>query len=461
MKNQRRFVVFGLILLVLMQSTVAGAGSNAGIGAIFSSQEGGLGVERQLSLSTNPATDNFKPASAYNSSNHQTLIVWHRHSSTSYWIEGRLLDAAGKPLGSSPTIFVSGSTPVYQPVVAYNATYNEYLVTWMRNTLLDGKTYAIWAKILSASLTEVRPEYEIEAPGTGASLWSPRTAWNSVHNEYMIAWNVFDISAWPGMVPTAIAQASLYENGDIIPNPITVIYNEPPDKMIYPQQVDIVFYPSGDPFGKYMWVWKQVKPGTADYDIWAAQIDAYLGGITPGLPPWKVDDSTYDQSNPHIASSNAGDFMIVWQERSPVASHDWDIRGREMNQIGTLIGDLHIIAGFGSTDETDPFIAAWPGATPRYVVGYTRASATGTGVWLAYNNDDANVLHASGYAFWMDYFAAADYGFWYNQTATGVTAGPRVQVAYQGVSNVPGDNPQIYSRAWTPFLSYLPVVTRQ
>ncbi len=427
----------------------------------FSSQERGLGMEYQISVPSNPETDRHVPASAYNSTNRQTLVVWHRHDSSFYYIEGRLLDARGKPIGSLPTTIVSGGTPVYQPAVAYNATFNQYLVVWMRNTLVDGKTYAIWGKVLSASLTEVRPEYAIFNPTTNYSAWSPRVAWNSNKNEYMVVWNAFNTTSWPTMFPESIAQASLYENGDVIPNPMTIIYNTP-DKLIYPQQVDIVFANNGgtNNWGQYMWVWKQVKLGTADYDIWAANIDAGLGGYIQGLPPWKVDDSSSDQSNPRIATNGNNDFMVVWQERSPNSPNDWDIRGREMNHIGTFFGDLHIIAGYGSTDETNPFVVGWAGTTPRYAVGYQRQSDTGQGIWLAYYNNGANAWHIPPYIFWMDYFAAADYGFWSNTYPTGVVAGPHVQMAYEGVSNTPGDHTHIYSRNWTPFLLYLPLILK-
>ncbi len=458
MKTWLRFGLSFWIVLVLLLTGPSSTSGSPATATSFSSQEQGLGQEYQLSSPTSPETDRYAPASAYNTTLHQTLVVWHRNGGGSYFIEGRLINSSGKPLGSSPTILVSGATPVYQPAVAYNATYNQYLVVWMRNTLLDGKTYAIWAKILNANLTEVRPEYQIHQV-SGYSLWSPRVAWNSNKNEFMVAWNSYDISGWPSMIPDSIAQASLYDNGDVIPNPITVIYNTP-GNLIYPQQVDLVFFNNGDPWGKYMWVWKQVKPGTADYDIWAANIDAFLGGYLPGLPPFKIDDSSSDQQNPRIATTGANDFMVVWQERSPNSPYDWDIRGREMNQIGTFSGDVHVIAGWGAMDEMSPFVAAWPGNPPRYVVGYERQSSTGQGIWLAYYNNGANTWHISNYIFWNDYFAAADYGFWTNSTPTGVVAGPNVQIAYRGVSNTPGDHPHIYSRLWTPFPVHLPLIVR-
>jgi hypothetical protein len=459
MKVRLRFVVSSLIAIVLMLFTPSGSNGQSVATVQFSSQEQGLGAEYQLSNPTNPETDRYKPASAYNTANHQTMVVWHRNGGGSYFIEGRLISATGRPLGSSPTIFVSGGTPVYQPAVAYNATDNQYIVVWMRNTNLDGKSYAIWGKILSANLVEVKPEFKIFSPPTNFSCWSPRVAWNQfpTRDEYMVVFNDYDISSYPSMTPNDITQETIYSDGSPIGH-ILVIGNSP-GNLIYPREVDLVFA-NTDNFGKYMWVWHQNNPITHNSEIWGANIDANLGGYLSTLPPFRIDNTTSEKANPHIATNGANDFMVVWQERSPVSPNDWDIHGREMNQIGTFIGYVHVIAGEGSTDETNPFIAAWPGSTPNYIVGYERQSATGQDIWLAYYNNGANTLSYSNFTFWLDYFPAAAYGFWTNSTPTGVINGPNLQFAYQGVSNLPGDHPHIYLRMWTPFLIYLPVVMR-
>lgn len=161
-----------LLALALTSSRVSGS-TPAALGP-FSSQESGLGVEYQLSQPSNPATNNYKPASVYNTQAKQTLVVWHRNTSTTYELQAALLDLRGDPLGNPVTI-ISGGTPVYQPAVAYNATSNQYLIVWMNNTSLDGKTYAIWGKILSASLSEVKAAFPI-SPDDPYAMWSPRTA---------------------------------------------------------------------------------------------------------------------------------------------------------------------------------------------------------------------------------------------------------------------------------------------
>ena len=459
MKARLLFVVCSLIAIVLMLSAPSGASGQSVMVTQFSAQERGLGAEYQLSTPTNPETDRYKPASAYNTANHQTLVVWHRNGGGSYFIEGRLISASGNPLGSSPTIFVSGQTPVYQPAVAYNAADNQYLVVWMRNTKLDGKSYAVWGKILSANLTEIHPEFEIFSPPANFSCWSPRAAWNQfpTRDEYMVVWNAYDISSFPSMTPDDISQETVDAFGNLIGH-ILVIGNSP-GKLIYPDNIDLVFANS-DNYGKYMWVWHQRNPSSLNSEIWGANIDADLGGVLSTLPPFRIDNTPSEKAYPRIATNGANDFMIVWQERSPVPPNDWDIHGQEMNQVGAFSGNVHLVAGQGATDETNPFIAAWPGSTHRYIVGYERQSATGQDIWLAYYNNGANTLSYSNFIFWLDDFPAAAFGFWTNSYPTGVVAGPSLQFAYQGISTTPGDHPQIYSRTWTPFRVFLPALER-
>ncbi len=108
-------------------------------------------------------------------------------------------------------------------------------------------------------------------------------------------------------------------------------------------------------------------------------------------------------------------------------------------------------SSLGSTNL--PGVAAWPGNTPRGVVGYQCQSATGQDIWLAYYVNGAKTLSIPPYLFWLDDFPGAAYGFWSNAAPTGVIAGPILQMAYSGVSDTPGDQPQIYGRTWSPILS--------
>ncbi len=433
----------------------------------FSSQERGLGPEYQISTSTNPETDRYYPVAAYDTRHHQTLVVWDRKGGGSYYIEGRLIGADGHPLGVGPTVFASGQTPVYRPVAVYDANDDQYLVVWMRNTLLDGSTYAIWGKELSASLAEVHPEFLIFNPPEGYTCWSPRATFNPGPGEYLVAWNVYSFVNYPNksdIAPENISLAVVAWTGKTLFS--TRVIGNGPGNMVYPDEVDIVYANNGgaNNWGQYLWVWLQQNPSTGEFDVWGANIDAWTSGVTPGVPPFAIDTSTVEHAvehtNPHIATNGANRFLVVWQERSSTAPSDWDVRGREINQIGNTLGDLHIIAGYGSTDETVPFVAAWPGSTNEYVVGYARQSARGQDIYLSYFNNDLNVLHSSGYAFWLDVFPVASYGFWINSYPAGVVTGAGVLITYDGVSSIPGDHPQIFSRTWSPVLVYVPFVKR-
>ena len=115
-----------------------------------------LGPEYQISTALNPDLNRYKPAVAYNSKRNEFLVVCHYHDAGHYWIEGRIVNSSGKPVGVVRKITQASQVGVYQPAVAYNAMNNKYLVFWMNNTIGDGKTYEIWGNTFSADLVAHR-----------------------------------------------------------------------------------------------------------------------------------------------------------------------------------------------------------------------------------------------------------------------------------------------------------------
>ena len=439
-------------LIILALAVNGSASGNPAETTTLSTEERGLGAEHQVSAPANPEMNRNLPAEAYDSADQSTLVVWARHDSSTYYIEGRLVDYLGRPIGSAPVTIASGATPLYQPAVAYNPHDYQYLVTWMRNTSLDGKTYEIWGEILSVALTVDKPEFVIAAPASGYSFWSPREAWNHLTYEYMTVFSEFDTST---NTPVRINEDTVSASGHNFGTTQLIGDNDSyhPGMVISPYQADVVYANDGGVMGNYMAVWSQVKPGTTDHDIHAELVDAKSGH---SAGDFVVNASDNDQENPRIATNGANDYMVVWQERSPRSPYDWDVHAQEINQVGAWLGDVVIVAGEGSTDETNPFVAAWPGSTPHYVVGYERQSDTGQDIYLAHYNNGADTLSILGDTFWEDFFPAAAYSFNTNASPVGVIAGLKLQLAYTGVSNIPGDHTQVYTRTWMPFTAYVP-----
>jgi hypothetical protein len=63
----------------------------------------------------------------------------------------------------------------------------------MQNTSGDGHTYDIWGKFLSGvDLSIVTSDFEI-VKESNTAFWTPRVAWNSKWNQYLVIYNPFDL----------------------------------------------------------------------------------------------------------------------------------------------------------------------------------------------------------------------------------------------------------------------------
>ena len=104
-----------------------------------------IGPEIQVSTSTNPETDRFFPAVAYNDNHDEYLVVWHNT-----WPDGRRdiyarrIDANGDLL--SWFSVATGVKSKFHPAITYNSTNDEYLVVWMFDVNGDGSAYEIWGR---------------------------------------------------------------------------------------------------------------------------------------------------------------------------------------------------------------------------------------------------------------------------------------------------------------------------
>lgn len=409
----------------------------------------GLGTEYQISTALNPDLDRNKPAVAYNSQRNEFLVVWHYHDASHYWIEGRTVNRRGEPMGVIGRILHASSVGVYQPSAAYNAVDNQYLIVWMQNSNGDGKTYEIWGNIFTADMSSVRTPFKIIS-WANRTFWTPRAAWNSKFNEFMVIWNAVDATT---MMPTDIAHASLFANGEPRGTLIITAGQTPHD-------ADLAYNPVKD---EYLVVWRQQYGDTGDFDIWGARVSAETGNVVN--PPGKFPISLAGEieQSPRVATNAHDRYMVVWQIAAPGPCCDWDIHGREVNFDGNLIGNQNNIAGWGNTDETNPFVAAWPGNTRKYLVGYERTTAQDnwTETWASFYDNGMNSLDVNNITFWIDSFGVGAYAFWNATAPAGAADRSGALMVYQGdASGDPTVKQHIYGRIYTPYPVYLPALSK-
>lgn len=444
----RLVMIAGMVLTIF--SGASGQAQSAAPAEIILAGDKGLGREYQISTALNPDLDRKKPAVAYNSQRDEFLVVWHYQDSTGhYWIEGRIAKGWGEPVSVVSKILQASQVGVYQPTVAYNATRNQYLVVWMKNTNGDGKTYEIWGNVFSADLVAQNQAFPIVS-WPNRAFWTPRVAWNSFRDEYMVVWNAFDATT---NTPIDVSEATLLGNGEFWGSIILTTANQPHD-------ADVVYNPVND---EYLVVWRRQWQNSGDYDIYAARVGAGTGAVVN--PPGEFVISQFDQveRSPRVATNGYDRYFVVWEKRAggPLY-YDWDIYGREVDFEGNMLGFVHNVAGQGDTDETNPFVVAWPGNTRKFLVGYERENEGGwTDTYAAFYDNSRGALVYSDTNFWLDYFPVANYAFWNNNLPAGALGTSRVMFAYQQDST---GNPlvtqHIFGRTYTPYPVFIPAIRK-
>jgi hypothetical protein len=146
------------------------------------------------------------PAVAYNGVNNEYLVVWQGDDNTNNELEifGQRLNAAtGAEVGTNDfrisDMGPDGDTDFAArvPAVAYNGVNNEYLVVWQGDDdtapLVDGEREIFGQRLNAATGEEVGDnDFRISDMGpdgdTNFAAFFPAVAYNSVNNEYLVAW---------------------------------------------------------------------------------------------------------------------------------------------------------------------------------------------------------------------------------------------------------------------------------
>jgi hypothetical protein len=440
MTIRRQLLPFMLATLVVLLTalTAAGQGPPAAPAAKDAPQDataidGQLGPEFQISLPTDPEADRYAPSIAYNWRHREYLVVWHNRWPDNHRdIYARRVSATGQLL--SWFAVSTGPNDRVQPDVVYNGTNDEYLIVWMYDASGNGSAYEIWGRTVAWNGGYQNPEFQI-ITYANRSFWSPRAAWNSYRNEYLVVWSA--LNATTG-VPTDVAHALLAADGSNLYGTIITSSNEP-------HQPDVTYNVAKD---EYLVVWRRMWL-PADGDILAARISGGSGTVLdpPGYIAVNVADE--DQRNPTVSTNSQDRYLVAWEHAFPGPCCDWDIRARLLDANGGLV-DVEYMLGASLDDETVPQAAARPGTRHEYAVVWQRSTT-------------ANEI-VQGY-WWTDTQGApldvADYAFW-DAEGPAVAAGrTSFLTVYEGDSQGdPSVARHIYGRRWVPYASYLPIVQR-
>jgi hypothetical protein len=392
----------------------------------------------ELQLSPDGDGERYRPAVAYNYVHREYLVVWHNT-----WPGGRR-DIYARRVSSSGQVLswfcvTTDASSRAQPAVAYNATNDEYLVVWMQESSSD--VYEIWGRIIPWNAPGTNADFPIIS-WANRSFWTPRVAWNSYRNEYLVVWNAFDTTvSFPPGAPNDVAGYRVSASG-VVQNPGSPIIITDSTS---PHQVDLAYNVAMDEyFVVWVRVYSTVAPGTSN-DIYGTRL-SWDGNVVSPPGVIAICSQEKHQNAPSVATNGQNRYMVVWEHEYSATDHD--IYGQEYDAVGNPVGSYFTIASW-TEDSTAPAITA--GANDEWLTVWQQALAGGAGYAIK------GFRWGSGVNMYL--FDVANYVFWENENPAVAADIPGYLIVYEGDSST--TNRHIYGRMWWPESVYLPLVLRQ
>lgn len=393
-----------------------------------------LGEERLLAPPAQVAADRYRPAVAYNSRHDEYLVVWHnRWPGGQRDIYARRVSADGELL--SWFAVATGAKDKLQPDVVYNRSTDEYLIVWMFDAMGDGSQYEIFGRLVAWNGSYQLPEFKI-ATWPQRSMWSPRAAWNSLHNEYLVVWNAMDTSGGQPGVPSDISSANLAADGSMLhAGNLTTSAG--------PSQADIVYNVARDEyFLVFVRSFSQQATGNDIYGLRVTWMNQVIN--PPGLI--KISDDPYDQNLPAVATNDQHRYVVAWQSQD--GQGNTFIQGQDLDLDGNKLQGWIKVYG---QNLSHPAVAAESGRVERYAMAWEEELPGGRGISATMFGP--NILPGR--------FAVSYGAFWQNNAPAVAEGGLGYLFAYEGDSaGDPTVERHIYARTWVPFGTFLPAVQR-
>lgn len=269
------------------------------------------------------------PQVAFNSTYEEFLVVWFNHQGGSSDIFARRVLADGTLSSWFAVYAVPGELHAY-PVVAYNAARNEYMVAWYRfiGSLQDD---VLAARVSADGSSVVAPI--VISDNVDVQMW-PTIAANPQQDEYLVSYTNrwagggFDIDAQRVSGDGVLLSWANIESG--------------PDPRYYSsaahREID----------DKYLIVYNLLDPVTTDWTVVGKLANHDLLGVS--VAP-EIEISTMSDSGMPVVAAGPGGFLVVWYDGT--TSRPW---ARRIAPDGTPLGPG---TGFPVSD-TGGSLWTWP-----------------------------------------------------------------------------------------------------
>ncbi len=394
-----------------------------------------LGPEVWLSNTGQSGGERYWPQVAYNPIDHEYLVVWHNLWGGGFRdIYASRVSSAGEVLSWFCVATGAGGDNKSRllPAVAFNSQRREYLVVYMYEA--SASLYDIRGKVIPWNAPGSNPE-KIIASLANRSLWTPRVAYNSTANEYLVAWNAYNTAiSFPPGSPDDIGGVRVNYNGDYYP-PFSPFFWTSAD---YPQQVDMVYNPTHN---EYLLVYVVDHSATGkNHDINSFEVSS-SGALLdpPGIKT--IGPNTEDELDPSVTTNGSNDIMVAWQLEKNASNHDILAVKFGWESINAIVA----YSVPNADDDTNPDIAYNPAGS--WMTAWERVTGSGIAVkgWWNSNNTSLNL-------------DLVDFAFWENQAPAVAFGSGNLLVAYEGDFST--TNRHIYGRLWSPAPLFLPAIRK-
>jgi hypothetical protein len=249
--------------------------------------------------------DERAPKVIYNDLEDDYLVVWDEETvSGDTDIMGQILDGDGTPIGG-PFVICGDSSDQQYPAVAFNSTYNEYLIVWM-DFRYPASASDVFGQIVDETGALIGSDFEVNADSGDQDF--PALAYNPDTDTYLVVWE-----DWRYLGRDIYAQEI-----DSFGLPVGIFFEVTWDTAT--QLNPAICYNTAE--SRYMLVW-QDDYYRGSFDICTVALDMYAYPI--GRINRISEDATRHEEPAVCANTLFGEYLVTWSGR---LTGDYDILGQ-------------------------------------------------------------------------------------------------------------------------------------
>lgn len=367
----------------------------------------GAGPDFMVSL---PLDHQADPSVAYNPDGDQYLVVWWDSRGSNANIYGQLFSSSGIPQDDNFVVSNAAGEQSY-PVIAYNSTDHNYMVVWRDKR--GGSDYDVYGQVISSTGVLSGTNFAINTDANDQKPWD--MVYDPNANHYLTVWvDVGDdrvegqlLSPAGGLIGTnafSIAAGgrvtrAAYNNNR---NSYMVVYHYEEaagNRDIYGQAVAADGSLSGSAFPicnddadqiypnlefnsntkEYLVVWQDERnDATTSTDLYARHIDEDGNAQGSEIVVSNADDA---QKRPDVAyNSRINQWLVAWGDYRNQNTGGVDVYGQRVLSTGSLAGQGNFVIYNGPNNQGSVALAARPTTTGAEYLAVWEDQRSGDGL---------------------------------------------------------------------------------